>query len=64
MTSEAERIAPETICGSPMPDRLWLHDMGAGDIEWSCEATPDGETPLESVEYIRRAILTAQGESK
>lgn len=46
----------ETICGAPMPDRLWLVDMGSGDVSWSGERNPDGEQPLEAVEYVRAAL--------
>lgn len=49
----------ETICGVPMPDRLWLVDMGSGDISWSAERKPDGDDPLEAVEYVRVGAIMA-----
>lgn len=45
----------ERICGAVMPDRLWLVDMGSGDISWSAERNPHGEEPLEAVDYVRLA---------
>lgn len=36
----------------PVPDRLWLLDLGSGDIVWSAERDPDGEQ-VDAVEYVR-----------
>lgn len=61
MTEQPES-AVETICGAPMPDRLWLVDMGSGDATWSAERNPDGEEPLEAVEYVRLAAQPAEAQ--
>ena len=55
----ADEVKVETICGAPMPDRLWLVDMGSGDVSWTAEREPDGEAPLEAVEYVRLAARPA-----
>jgi hypothetical protein len=53
----AEMPNTESLCGNYAPDRIWLLDMGSGDVEWSGEPEPDGERPLEAVAYVRVASL-------
>jgi hypothetical protein len=57
-----DEVKVETICGAPMPDRLWLVDMGCGDVSWTAQREPDGEAPLEAVEYVRLAARPAPAE--
>ena len=57
-----DEVKVETICGAPMPDRLWLVDMGCGEVSWTAEREPDGEAPLEAVEYVRLAARPAPAE--
>jgi hypothetical protein len=42
----------EQPLSQPVPDRLWLLDLGSGDIVWSAERDPDGEQ-VDAVEYVR-----------
>lgn len=47
--SESDLSQPLT---QPVPSRIWLMDLGGGDIVWSAERDPDGEQ-VDAVEYVR-----------
>jgi hypothetical protein len=49
-------VLVERIRGNIMPDRIWLVDMDADEVQWSGEREPNGDDPLEAVEYVRAAL--------
>lgn len=38
------------------PERIWLHDLGCGEVTWCEDPDPDGEQ-IEAVEYIRADMV-------
>jgi hypothetical protein len=44
------------INGWTPPERIWLHDLGCGEVSWCEDPDPDGEQ-IEAVEYIRADAL-------
>jgi hypothetical protein len=47
-------ITPDTpeLNGWKAPKRIWLMDLGCGDVTWCEDQDPDGEQ-VETVEYVR-----------
>lgn len=37
----------------PVPNRIWLHDLGGGDITWCDDPQPAPGEDMENVAYIR-----------
>lgn len=56
MTDKEQRARelPE-INGWKVPTRIWLMDLGGGDITWCDSPNPDGEQ-VDSVEYVLAAL--------
>lgn len=51
-------VTPE-INGWKMPDRIWLMDLGCGDVTWCEDPDPDGEQ-VDSVEYVRADLVLSR----
>lgn len=50
-TVSEEREARPEINGWEVPARIWLMDLGCGDVTWCDQPDPDGEQ-IDSVEYV------------
>lgn len=62
MSDDVERVKVQTINGWTVPDRIWLMDLGCGDVTWCEDPDPDGEQ-VDSVEYVRAALTASRSYS-
>jgi hypothetical protein len=45
-------VTEAMLNGWQAPERIWLHDLGCGDVTWCQDPDPDGEQ-IEAVAYVR-----------
>jgi hypothetical protein len=51
------------INGWKTPKRIWLMDLGCGDVTWCDQPDPDGEQ-VDSVEYVRADQVTRSSQAE